>query len=80
VHAENAIGNVMEGASPEFFYILGSERCHPIEHLMGSFIGKGNQQNAEWINPLLYQVRNAVGERSGFAAASTSDNENRAFT
>jgi hypothetical protein len=47
---------------------------------MGCFIGKGNQQNAEWINPLLYQICDAVGERSGFATAGTGNNENRAFT
>ena len=53
---------------------------HPTSHFLGSFVGKGQPENAPRRHPLSNQRSNAVGDHGGFATARPCIHQQRATT
>ena len=74
--AQQAVGQAVEGADP---HPAGAHRQHggqPGEHLLGSFVGKCNRQNAGRIDLTgLDQPGDAGGQHAGLARAGTGEDQ-----
>ena len=77
MHAQHAVGHVMERAAPQATDRLADQSVRALKHFARSLVGEGQQQHAARIDPLLHQPRNAVGQRAGLAGSGRGDNQHR---
>ena len=70
----------MKGADPERLGGDAQERFDPRPHLRGGFISEGNGRYfLRGITGLVDQIADFLRDDSGFAATSTSQNQQRAI-
>ena len=74
---QHSIPHRVERAAPKSTRIDREQIRDPLQHLSGSLIREGKQQDVSRIDPVLEQVRHAVGECARFAATRAGDDEQR---
>ena len=72
---EDKIPYMVEGASPYLFYVLTDEQLHPVEHLLGRPVRKGDQEDMGWINAGFDQPGYAVGDCPGLPAPGAGNDQ-----
>ena len=77
VLAEDAVGDVVEGAAPDVAGLLLDQHLHPAEHLAGRPVGEGDQHDPAGVHAVTHEPRQAVGQGAGLAAACTGDDQHR---
>ena len=76
--AKNADAGGMECGNPHLAGSLPHQTVHPLTHLPGCLVGKGDRQNIPGVHAhLVYEVGNAVGENTGLAAPRTRQKQQR---
>ena len=79
VVAEQAIADRVERAAPDATGIDGDELLDAAQHLAGSLVGEGQQQDVLRIDAILDEPRHAVGEGARLAAAGAGDDQQRSL-
>ena len=70
----------MEGAAGDVVGAWPDQPRHPVAHFVSRLVGEGHGSDA--VGPdavVVYQVRDAVGNDPGLAAARSGDNQQRAL-
>ena len=68
----------MERAAPERAKFMAEQIADAPHHFTGGLVREGEQQDAVGGNPLLQQIRHAIGECARLARTRTGDDECRA--
>ena len=75
--AQHAIPDRMKRAAPKAARIHRQQIRHAIEHLPRGFIRKRKQQDIARVDPVLEQIRHAIGQRARLPAARAGDDQER---
>ena len=67
----------VEGVQPDIFRRRAYHGVHPVTHLFGRFVGKGDRQDFIGRHPQFQQVSNAAGQHLGLSAARPCQNQHR---
>ena len=78
--AEDAIGDVVEGACPEVVRGLTKELFDAVNHLTCGFVGECAKQDPLGRNAILDETSHAVGQCAGFSTSSACDHEKLALS
>ena len=77
ISAQNFCAAGMERGNPHVRRRFANQLFNTLAHLRRRFIGKGNGHNGPCRHALADQVRNAVGQRAGFAGACAGKHQKR---
>ncbi|GBC83002.1 hypothetical protein HRbin10_02140 [bacterium HR10] len=80
VPAQEAIGDVMEGPTPNSAALRLQKRLDALEHAARGLVGEGHQQHARLIHALLHEPGDAIRDHARLARAGACDHQRRPFT
>ena len=78
VHAEDALGDAMEGAAPKVAAGNPCEILDALQHLARGLVGESEQEDLVGLHALVQQVGHAVGEGARLARARAGQHQRRA--
>ena len=78
VRPEDAHARRVERAHPHRPDDRTDERPHPLAHLVGRLVGERDRQDPPWMDALVDEVGDAVGEHAGLPRTRPGDDEQRA--
>ena len=77
MHAEDALGDAVEGAAPELAARDAGQVLDAFQHLAGGLVRERKEQNLVGRHALMQQVGHPVGQGPGLARTGTRQNERR---
>ncbi len=77
VAAEQALADVVEGASPEKATRHSGQILDPFEHLLRRLVGEGQQKDVSRLDPLPEQPGHPVGQRAGLSRSRSRQHQRR---
>ena len=79
VLAQPEVADAVEGAPHHLAQGLVQQMHRPGQHLPGGLAGEGQQQNSPGVHPLFHQIRQAVDQGAGLAAAGPGNDQDRSL-
>src|ERR1044071_785968 len=75
--AQNSVAHGVKRSAPQGRQFLTKQIRHAPHHLASGFVGKSQQENALWRNPLLEQIGYTVSQRARLTRTGAGNDQRR---